>query len=442
MAFGLSAGAVSLIGAGVGAAGSYLSSKNAPKNATSTMQQQIDPRMDAMLWGKDGSTGLLDQYKSMLPQSAGMQTYQNAGSDYLSNYGGANLESIRSAADGLMWGDSAPKTGAAVASLPAYAAGNMVNAPSQNGVDLAGSYDRFVNGTPGANPYLDQSINGAIAQNRLGFQQLQDDSNRNLMQNILPSIRSNSVLSGQYGGSRQGIAEGNAIGMNQLEQQRAAAQFGQNATNAAVGAKANAYETDSNRALSATQGLGAQQYGVASQDANTKNQAEFMNVGNSFDASKTNAGLFQQSNLANQQAQLATNAQNNSAAMGGAGLLGGVLSSATGSANSDLTRATGVNNLLAPYLDANMSKTATQPLYQNTGGNILGGALMGGQLGNMFSSAFGSPNYTDIRNVDNYGTNVGNSGVFGNTSPKFDYTPTAINTPNVGGLGFLNGIGG
>ncbi|HEY1181608.1 MAG TPA: hypothetical protein VGE56_04840 [Rhodocyclaceae bacterium] len=171
--------------------------------------------------------------------------------------------------------------------------------------------------------------------------------------------------------------------------------FGQNATNAAVGAKANAYETDSNRALSATQGLGAQQYGVASQDAQTKNQAEFMNVGNTYDLGKFNAGLAQNNNQFNaglqQQGQLTTNAQNNGSLLAGAGLLGGLTGQASAtvnqSDNADLARAQGVNGLLAPYMSVNGSQTTSQPLYQNTGANMLGGALTGLGLYNQFAGS-------------------------------------------------------
>ena len=426
-----------------GALGGLVSGSGQPKSTTATQQQKLDPRIEQMLFGSNGQQGLLGQYQGMLntPRSAASTAFAGANADYLSNFGGADLGAVRNAALQSMGGNAAPMAtaatataaqaptalaGAASASLPSYAVGNMVDAPAQNNMNLSGAYDRFINGTPGANQYLDQSINGAIAQNRLGFQQLQDDSTKNLMQSILPSIRSNSVLAGQYGGSRQGIAEGNAIGTQQTELARAASQFGQNATNAAVNAKAQAYETDSNRALAATQGLGAQQYGVAQQNAATKNQAEFMNVGNQFDASKINAGMQQQTNLANlgsqqamnlaglnaqqqtnmtnagfqqqaglanQQSQLTTNAQNNGALLGGAGLLSGLLGQAQGTVDQNdnwaLNRAHGVNSLLAPYLGANSSSTNTQPLYNNPVGNAVAGLGMGAQLGGLFGGSTG-----------------------------------------------------
>lgn len=381
-----------------------------PNSSTVSSQQRLDPRVDALLFG-DGkdNKGLIDRYKGLLdtPQSYAANAWGQANSDFLNNYGVGGLSSIRDAATKAMGGSSAPTTTAAQASLPAYAVGNMVQAPSQNNIDLSNSYNRFINGKPGANPYLDQQIGGAIAQNRLGFQQMLDDSTKNLQQNVLPGIRSNSVLSGQYGGSRQGVAEGNAIGTQQTELARAAAQFGQNATNAAVGAKANAYETDSNRALAATQGLGAQQYGVASQNAHTRNQAEFMNVANMFDASRQNAAFQQQANLANQQSQLSTNGQNASSLLGGAGLLSGLFGQVGGNVNAydnyGINRAQQVNGLLAPYMGVNGTQSTTTPLYNSTSGNILGGALAGLSMGNSLGSLFGGPSNTSLQTTGSAG---------------------------------------
>lgn len=418
---------------GVAAIGGALLSAKGAKDAAKINAQanRPDPRIDAMLWG-DGkdNRGLLSQYQSMLntPQSYAGNAWGTANADFLNNYGVSGLSSIRDAATKAMGGNPAPTATAASASLPAYAVGNMVQAPGQNNLDLTGAYDRFINGKPGANPFLDQQISGAIAQNRLGFQQLQDDSTKNLQQNILPGIRSNSVLAGQYGGSRQGIAEGNAIGTQQTELARAAAQFGQNATNAAVGAKANAYETDSNRALAATQGLGAQQYGVAQQNAATRNQAEFTNVGNLFDASKINAGFQQQTNQGNQQSQLATNGQNNSSLLGGAGLLSGLFGQVGNNLNAhdnySLDRARQVNSLLAPYLAGAPNQ---QPVSANVGANALGGGLAGLQLGGQLAGMFGGGQTTDygaIRNSNGAGTPV--------SAGNYSFSPTSAPVPSFG----------
>jgi hypothetical protein len=337
--------------------------------------------MDAMLWGKSGQGGLLSQYQSYLnqPQSQALANYGQVAGNYLNNAGERDLYDIRGTATNLMQGKNAPQTGA-----PAWAVGNQVQAPNQNGLDLSGSYNRFINGTPGANPYLQQSLNSAVGLTNASYQQNQDSLTNNLTRSILPSLRSGAIAAGQYGGSRQGIVEGNALSDYTKQLTNANLQLGLANSANTTGQQANAYNADSDRALAATQGLSGQQYATAMQNANTKNQAEFMNVGN-----------VQQNNLANQAAQLQTNAQNNSAALGGAGLLGSVSNSAYGTANNDqnygINRATQVNGLLTPYLSSYRGSTDTQPLYQNRAGGAAGMAsTIGGLLGNFQSGGLGS----------------------------------------------------
>lgn len=377
MAMGLSAaGVAALAGAGMNA---YAANKNS-KNATSTTKAEMDPRVASMLFGAGGEDkGLLSQYQGMLgkPQDAQLAQFGKDNLNYLGN-ANSDMGAIRGAATNLLGPAGAPQ-----AAISAYAAGNKVAAPSQNNMNLSGSYDKFINGDAGANPYLTKAIGGAIDQSTNQFRQMQGDATDNLMRNIMPSIRSNSVLSGQYGGSRQGIAEGNAISDFTKQQGQAMTQFGQNNTNQAVGAQAQAFNQGQDRSLAATQGLGAQQYGVASQDANTKNAAEFMNVGNT-----------QQTNLANLGATQNQNALNLSATGQGAGMLGGLLGTATTNGqNQDgyaLHQAQGVNSLLAPYLgQVPGSTTNSQPLYSSTAGNMLGGATAGVALYNQLKGSFG-----------------------------------------------------
>jgi hypothetical protein len=325
---------------GASQTGTSQSTRNTTESASTT--NQLNPAI-AQLLGMNGG-GLLGSLGGTLNGGSNLSgignSFLNANAGQILNNGYATSNALANDQYG------APTMQAA-----------QVQAPSQNNIDLSGSYNRFINGAPGANPYLDQSIQGAINQNRLGFQQLQDDSTKNLMQNVLPSIRSNSVLAGQYGGSRQGIAEGNAIGTQQTELARAASQFGQNATNAAVGAKANAYETDSNRALSATQGLGAQQYGVAQQDAAARQAADIANM-----------------NSAN-----STNALNASKMANGLQLQQGLLSAAGGYGNADLSRLGSAAGILAPFLGAGATNTtngtsntvSTTPIYENHGQGLL-----------------------------------------------------------------------
>lgn len=403
-----------------GLIGGAVSGSGQPKSTTSTQQQQLDPRISAMLFGENGQTGLLKQYQSMLdtPRSAAGTNFTNASGNYLDQYGASDLGAVRNSALGVMGGNAAPtvqaaqasagQAGTAQAALGAYMGGSQADAPAQNNLNLTSSYDSLINGPAGANPYLTGAIQKGINQSSNAFGNMLTDA-KSATQDLLGNIRGGAIAAGQFGGSRQGIAEGKALDSFSTNISRAASQFGQNNTDAAVAAQAGAYNSDRDRQLAATQGLSGQQYATAFKNADIKNAAEAMNVNNLADFAKYNAGLAQQSNLfnatqaqnshqlnaglnqqanlANQQAQLTTNAQNNSGALAGGGLLSGLLGSALGTVNQgdnwSLDRAQGVNSLLAPYLGANSSTSRTDPLYSSPTGNALAGLGLGSQLGGL-----------------------------------------------------------
>lgn len=380
----------------LGGVGSALSARSTNKamQAAADKANAGDPRIGAILHGQQGQPGLLGHYQNMLstPQNAQLQNFGQANLNMLST-APESMARIYNAGTNLVNGQSAPQAQAASISDAAWAKGNMVNAPSQNNMNLSGSYDGFINGDRGGNTRLTSAIQGGINQSKNMFDQMQRQATDHLQKNVLSGIRSNSVLSGQYGGSRQGIAEGNAIGDFAEAQQQAINQFGQNNTNAAVGAQAQAYETDSNRALAATQGLGAQQYGVAQQDAATKNAAEFANVGQFNQNLANNAQMQQQTNLANLNAQQGQNQMNQAGKIAGAGLLSGQMGQAYqyGTANQDyaLNRAQQVNGLLSPYLSNNpVQQIAPQ---SSVAGSALGGAAAGLGLYNQFNQASRPP---------------------------------------------------
>lgn len=82
-------------------------------------------------------------------------------------------------------------------------------------------------GNTGMNPYLDQMEKA-----------LTEGSNKNLNENILPGINRSANAVGGYGGARQGLAQGNAIGT---------AQTGLNS--AIANMRSGAYESAANRSL-------------------------------------------------------------------------------------------------------------------------------------------------------------------------------------------------
>ena len=426
MSFGLSATAI----AGIVTAGSaaYSASQSGKQSGTQTQtsQQQLDPRIQSMLFGDgtDANKGLLAQYQGYLGQQPGVgtQTYGNVAQNFLQGQSGGITNQLQSAASGLLGGQiTAPTYNAAQSAGNGgradilWNSGAKVDAPAQNSIDLTGSYNKFINGDAGANPYLTNALQAGVDATNAGYNKNVSTLTDQLQRSVLPGIRSNAVLAGQYGGSRQGIAEGNAIGDYTKQLNENNAQLA--ATNSAntIGAQAQSFNQGQDRALAATQGLGAQQYGVASQNAGNQQQANLQNqtIGNNttqFDSTQRqqnnqfNAGLAQQQIQSNQGAMLNTNALNSNNNLGGIAALSGLLGSQYGVAqnqdNAGINRAGQVNGLLAPYLGANGSTVNSAPLYSNTGANILGGATAGLGL------------YNGIKNsglLGNYGSSTSSS---------------------------------
>lgn len=411
--------------AAAGAVGGALINKKSAKDsaAAAAQQGQLDPRIASLIFGENGQGGLISQYQQLgqQPRSDAANAFAGQNANYLSQVGGLDLGEIRHAALKAMNGNAAPTATAAQSagvqqaapeqiSNPAFAQGNMVQAPSQNGINLSPTFQSLLGG--GNTEALTKSLQAGNALTSAQFQQNQQNLTDNFQRNVLPSIRGGAIAAGQFGGSRQGVAEG--LAMSDLTKQinNSNTQLGlANSANTAA-QLAGAYENGQNRALSAAQGLSGQQYQTAFQDANTRNQAEFMNVNNVNDLLKTNtmlrqqtnmsnadraqqnnqfnAGLQQQTGLANQGAQLTTNAQNNSAGLGGAGLLSGLLGQVSGNVNANdnwnLTRAQGVNSLIAPLIGASPTQN---PVASNSGAAALGGGLAGLSMGNSLAGLFG-----------------------------------------------------
>lgn len=406
---------------GVGAA-------NQPDSRTTTSQNQIDPRMASILYGSAGNNGLLNQLVTtgQRPQDAGLALAGQAGSNYVGQNSGYDLGQMRDAAGRLMAGNTAAPTmgaasmarnsmsmpadmQAAIAAMTPEMRAAQINAPSQNGTDLSSAYQQMIYGDNANNPYLTGAIQKGINQSNTAFGNMLTDQTK-ATQGLLGNIRGGAIAAGQYGGSRQGIAEGQALDSFNTNMSRAASQFGQNNTDAAVGAQAGAYDAGKNRALSAMSGLGAQQYGVATNDAQMRQQANQTNYQGALQTNLTNAGFQQQANQTNYaggltqgqanlnsanlagqanagfqqaansnnlQSQLSTNSLNSANTQAGINATSGLLGSAynMGQTNDayDLNKLGRTTGLLAPFTGLNSSTSATQPLYNNTAGNIAGG---------------------------------------------------------------------
>jgi hypothetical protein len=105
---------------------------------------------------------------------------------------------------------------------------------------------------------LDQLQQAAGNRAMVGYNDMVDDAAQNFTQKIAPQLRSNALLTGQYGGSRQDVAEGVAAG--QLEQQLSRNARDLTQANMDIGTQlyGDAYNLANRQKFDAAQGLGTQ----------------------------------------------------------------------------------------------------------------------------------------------------------------------------------------
>lgn len=460
MSFGISAAGVASL---IGSAATVYSASKSGKSQTSTTQNQLNPGMQELLYGDGTNGGLLSYNLGLLsqPRTQGLNTFGQYADAYMGADAPYDQGQIRNTATALATsngmapqiqaarGNYTTPLGFAQSAFPGNGQGqqnasanvanvSLINSPSQNGINLNPALGNFAYGDLGNNPYLTGSIQKGLNQSSNQFNQLQDSLTKNFKENILGSIRGEALANGGYGGSRQGIAEAKAADSLATQLGNALSQVGQNNTDAAVQAQANAYNQDRQNQLNAVMGLSGQQYNVAGQNAGFQNQNALSNAGmlnqnsqfnagvgnnylaqmlqnNQFNANAQNQMYGQQysgnqamnlQNLANQQGTNQFNAGNvmNMAQLNsqnkatGAGLLGGLVAQNNQYANNlndyDVNRATKVNNLINPYTGLGGSVQTSSPIYQNQGANALGGAMAGLQLYKQFGSNSGGNPYT------------------------------------------------
>ena len=214
----------------------------------------------------------------------------------------------------------------------------------------------------GANPYTAQQ-----AAN------IQATSNQNLAQNVMPGIGQGAQAAGQYGSSRQGIAEGVAAGN---------AQTGVNTAQGNL--YASAYNTDQTNAL---------------QNKSLDNNFYLGNQGQMQNFYTANRNLDQNgavigANLYN------TGNTGNVAAGAGEYALGNTYN------NAPLTALQNYNSTISPYTGFGNSQATTG----STGGGAIGavgGALAGSQIyNNMGNLGLGNSSYSPSQIIGANSTNV------------------------------------
>lgn len=215
------------------------------------------------------------------------------------------------------------------------------------------------NGMGSSNPYLQQQITA-----------LQNSSNQNLRQNVLPSINSGAMAAGQYGGSRQGAAQGMAIGN---------AQTGLDA--ATAGLLSGNYQFDQNLGLGYQNSNNQYNLGMGALD----NQATGLNQ--SF--------YGQQRGQDFQQLQLGANLFGQGVS-GNAGLGQGIYGTGQQAYNAGQGALDHYGNGVAQM--AGFGGSQTQTGSNSTLANVAGGAVVGDYFGNRLGSLW-NPNPVNIGNA-------------------------------------------
>lgn len=219
------------------------------------------------------------------------------------------------------------------------------------------------------NPYLQDQAN-AITQT----------ATNNLNNNILPGLNAGAMQAGGFGGSRQGIAQGLAIG-----------QTNQGITNSLAGLYGNAYEGDQNRANQAaiSAANNATQQAIAAMQNSTTRDLGFGNLAlgnknadNSYNLGLGNLGLgytqanqnFYTSQRGQDLQQMGLGAQ--LAQQGNAGLQGqgsALWNLGLGQQQAPWQSLGNLSSVLHPYTGLNNTDSKTMP-----GASALNSAMAGG----------------------------------------------------------------
>ena len=141
---------------------------------------------------------------------------------------------------------------------------------AQGALDPTNALSEILRGDPTTNPYLAQMNQASINQSMQGY----NDALQKAGQTVLPQIKQDAFASGQYGGSRQGIAEGiigQQLGIN-------ARDLGQRAMDTGASLYGSAFENAQQRMAGAAGDLNTQaaQNAQYNADLGLKNRAQSM----------------------------------------------------------------------------------------------------------------------------------------------------------------------
>ena len=145
---------------------------------------------------------------------------------------------------------------------------------AQGALDPTGSLAEILRGDPTTNPYLAQMNQASINQSMQGY----NDALQKAGQIVLPQIKQDAFASGQYGGSRQGIAEGiigQQLGIN-------ARDLGQRAMDTGASLYGSAFENAQQRMAGTAGDLNTQAAQNEQYNASTLNDIAKFNTDTAF----------------------------------------------------------------------------------------------------------------------------------------------------------------
>lgn len=217
------------------------------------------------------------------------------------------------------------------------------------------------------NPWLEQQFQGVINKSNQLFGDATSDANRAWTDQIAPGIRTGAQSAGQYGSSRQGIAEG--VAQSRLDEglNRYARDLSTAAMDAGANLYGNAYAQDMNRALEASKANSTLDL--------SRNQLEMQRANQALQNRLTGLGIGGGvSDL------LGGNTQNI------LGLQGLLQSDLEGKRDYPYEALSKYASIINPSLGAGGQTTSSTPMYENKSAGLLGGALGGAQLAGLLGA--------------------------------------------------------
>lgn len=284
------------------------SKKKTTENSTSTTTPINPEWVTNSIRGQMGRIDGLaasDPYSYVAPASA----LQNQAFGIASGLGGDAsgwLGGSANAAQGLMSYTPQQVSSSAIAGASQIGAQSVD--PTQafsslGGADPSAALSQLLSGQPD-NPYLGAMNQANINQSLQGYNDALSSAANTLTRSVLPGIRSGGVLAGQYGGSRQGIAEGVALGDLGTQLAQNARNLSQSAMDSGNQLFGNAYESAQNRMSTTANGLAGLALQNSQENAGRDLQAQQSNASNALTAQQFNAQQALQAATSNQSAGL------------------------------------------------------------------------------------------------------------------------------------------